>query len=195
MGDTYLHNESHPPNIFKKKYDLSILNSSLHIFISLIGEDIIDFDKQRIKSMNEINYKKLIKKKIRAAALRSLEVKKANQSKIENIIYRNFSPQKYLSNFTNDEVYLLSKLRSKSVSVKENFPGMHSDLLCSLGCGVNENQQHILECQPILARSKIGSILTKVKHSDIYGPIKRQRIAVLVYSDLLKTREECIQQQ
>ena len=160
----------------------------------LIGENINEFDESRIKSMNEAAYKKLIKKKIRTAALKSLEDKKAKQSKKENILYRNLS-QKYLSKFTNDEVCLLAKLRSRNISVKVNFPGMHSDLLCSLGCGINENQQHILECQPILARSKIGSILTKVRHSDIYGPIKRQKIAVLVYADLLKTREECMQQQ
>lgn len=59
----------------------------------LIGENINEFDESRIKSMNEAAYKKLIKKKIRTAALKSLEDKKAKQSKKENILYRNLSSE------------------------------------------------------------------------------------------------------
>ena len=100
-------------------------------------------------------YKKFIKKKVRNAAFEYLHAKKSSQSKIEDISYTNLSVQKYLNSdlFTNDEVYLLSKLRSRNIQMKENFPGMHADLLCSFGCLTDESQQHLLQCKPILEKS------------------------------------------
>ena len=111
-----------------------------------------------------------------------------------NIEYKYLSKQKYLSspNFTDDEVFLLARLRSRNILVKENFSGMYSDTLCSLGCQENETQQHILTCKPILEKSNASEVAKSIEYSDIFGNEKRQKLAVLVYKELLRTRDELL---
>ena len=104
-------------------------------------------------------------------------------------------PQKYLKSekFTNEEVQLLSRLRSRTLSVKDNVKGMHPDIQCSLGCPEIETQKHILECKPLLDKSNSSQVVKTVEYSDIFGNVNRQKLAVVVYAELLKIREELIQ--
>ena len=62
----------------------------------------------------------------------------------------------------------------------------------SLGCLETESQQHLLECKPLVNKSNMKSVIDSMQYSDIFGPEKRQKIAVLVYSELLKIREEIL---
>ena len=92
-------------------------------------------------------YKKFMKKKIKEAAFNFLDNSKKSQSKLHHQEYKSLTAQKFLKSgkFLNEEVYLLSKLKSRNTPV--NFKGLHSDTLCSLGCSENESQQHLLECK------------------------------------------------
>ena len=139
-------------------------------------------------------YKKFIKKKIKDAAFEYLEEDKSSKSKVMNIEYKNLSKQSYLSsaNFTDDEVFLLARLRSRNILVKENFSGMYSDTLCSLGCEENETQQHILTCKPILEKSNASEVAKSVAYGDIFGNETRQKLSVLVFKELLRTRDELL---
>ena len=69
---------------------------------------------------------------------------------------------------------------------------MFSDTLCSLGCHENETQQHILTCKPILEKSNASEIAKSIEYCDIFGSEKRQKVAVLVYTELLRTRDELL---
>ena len=95
----------------------------------LIMEDIGDYDEQTIKSMKFSSYKKFIKKKIREAAFKFLQSDKSSKSKVKDIEYKKLAPQKYIKSnqFTNDEVQLLARLRSRNTSVKDNFSRMHEE--------------------------------------------------------------------
>ena len=76
----------------------------------LIEEEIENFDESTTKSMQLKKYKQFIKKKIKHAAFEYLEKDKSTKSKVKNIEYKNLAKQS--SNFTDDEVFLLARLRS-----------------------------------------------------------------------------------
>ena len=160
----------------------------------LIEEEIENFDESTIKSMQLKKYKQFIKKKIKHAAFEYLEKDKSTKSKVKNIEYKNLAKQSYISssNFTDDEVFLLARLRSRNIVLKENFSGMYSDTLCSLGCHENETQQHILTCKPILEKSNASEVAKSIAYCDIFGTEKRQKLAVLVYKELLRMRDELL---
>jgi predicted XRE-type DNA-binding protein len=160
----------------------------------LINEDIANFDEQKIKTMQLKAYKRFIRKKIRQAAFEYLEADKGQKSKVMDISYKKFSIQKYVTStkFTDEEVYLLSRLRSRNILVKDNFSGMFTDTICSLGCLERETQQHILECKPLVEKSNLRTVLQSMQYSDIFGSEKRQKIAILVFAELLKIRDELL---
>ena len=125
-------------------------------------------------------YKQFIKKKIKHAAFEYLEKDKSTKSKVKNIEYKNLEKQSYMSisNFTDDKVFLLARLRSRNILVKENFSGMYSDTLCSLGCHENETQHHIHTCKPILKKSNTSEVAKSIAYCDIFGTEKGQKVAV-----------------
>ena len=106
-----------------------------------------------------------------------------SRSKVMNIKYSKLATQKYIKSnkFTNQEAYLLSRLRSINIAVKVNFSVMYPDTMCSLGCLETESQQHLLECKPLVEKSNLKSLIGSMQYSDIFGPVKRQIITVLVY--------------
>jgi hypothetical protein len=141
-----------------------------------INEDRASYDAETIGSMNIKAYKKSMKRKVKKAAFEYLEREKSTKSKVMDISYKDLSVQKYIKSqkFSNDEVYLLAKLRSRNISVKANFSGMHDDTLCSLGCQETESQQHILVCKPLLEKSNLSAMTKSIHYNDIFGPEKRQ---------------------
>ena len=113
------------------------------------------YDENFIKSLSKRNMKKLVKKKIRKAAFDYLISEKDKKSKIKGITYKKFKLQKFLTSnlFTNYEVQLLSKLRSRNVDVKSNFKNNFRNLQCSIkNCLEIEDQQHLLRCKPVLKK-------------------------------------------
>ena len=73
------------------------------------------------------------------------------------------------------------------------FPGHLVQLYkCSLGCSENKTQQHILSCKAILEKSALSEVAKSIQYSDIFGNKKRQQVVILVYSELLRTREELL---
>ena len=82
--------------------------------------------------------------------------------------------------FSLEEKYLLSSLRSMCYPAKMNFLKMHKgNLKCSLKCDDDETQLHIFQAfTPILARLDIPHT---VRIKDIYGNIDDQRNAVKIF--------------
>ena len=85
--------------------------------------------------------------------------------------------------FTNCEVKLLNKIRSRNLDLKANFKTKFtfnnvSKLECSLnGCSQIENQSHILECIPIWKKFNEKFKVTKsFQYNDIFSTnIKKQK--------------------
>ena len=90
--------------------------------------------------------------------------------------------QNYLvsDQFSLEEKYLLTSLRSMCYPAKMNFRKMHKgNLKCSLKCDDDETQFHIFQaCTPILTRLDFPHT---VRLPDIYGNINEQRNAVKIF--------------
>ena len=88
--------------------------------------------------MSKNQFKKWVKFRIEKAAFKYLIKEKEKQSKIQHITYSKLEIQNYLKSklFSNDEIEILSKLRSQTINLKANFKKMHFNKVeCSIeGC-------------------------------------------------------------
>ena len=175
-------------------------------FIKLIKQDftLIDkeYDERLLKSMNKKKFKIFIKKKIKESAFKFLVKEKSDKSKVKDIEYNKFEIQKYIVSklFTNYEVELLQKIRSRNLDVKCNFKTRYSTFLeCSLdGCSSQlENQPHLMKCKPIMDIFQEKFTLPRdLKYEHIFSKnVKKQKTITKLFSILLDIREQLLKKQ
>ena len=100
--------------------------------------------------------------------------------------------------FSNYEVEILSKLRSRNIDVKSHFKTKFTfnnieELECSLGCPENEDQQHIHKCKPLIDISKDNS--SNITYNDIFSTVKKQKLATTRFINLLDIRSQLLENQ
>ena len=139
-----------------------------------IGEEVND---EVIKNTDKLSYKKMVKEKVKKAAVKCyIKRKEEKLSKLDKITYNSFMCQPYLScpEFGTKEIKLMGLLRSKCHPSKSNFKKMNQNRIqCSLGCSAEESQFHVFEeCKPIL--DKLG-LNKKIRLDNIYGTLEEQK--------------------
>ena len=115
---------------------------------------------------------------------------------MKQIGYKKLQTQPYIlsENLTNEEVNNLFAIRSRMIKVKMNFPKQHKDNnLCSLGCKVEEDQRHLLECEIILDKMEDKFSLAELEYSDLFGTLTEQVQIAKAFSNILKIREELLE--
>ena len=127
-------------------------------------------------------------------------LKKIKKSKIKGITYKKFKLQNYVTSnlFSNFEVQLLSKLRSRNIDVKSNFKNNFRNLQCSIkNCSEIEDQQHLLRCKPVLRKLDKKQIikLSKVKYSYIFSNTKQQKKLIETIVPILDMRRSLLKEQ
>ena len=139
-----------------------------------------------------------MKKKVKINQLKHLNSLKVKHSKAKFLDCKDVKTAEYLlsSNFTSREKRLLFKLRSKTLDVKQNFPGQNRNSWCS-SCGLfPETQSHLLQCTEITP--KLGYLhgkTSKLNENLVYGNINQQQMIVKIYSDILEVRDNLQQDQ
>ena len=201
----YLH------NILKRK-DNEVISRVYHAqkekplkgdFVELVKSDfdLINekYDENLIRNMSKSKFKKYVKSKISNAVFQFLLTEKEELSKIKTIQYKKFKLQKYFKSnlFSNYEVQILSKLRSRNINVKANFKKQYTfnnieKLECSLGCQEIETQQHLLTCKPLL--NELKDLRSNVSYNDIFSTIKKQKSVVVQYIRLLDARNQLLEE-
>ena len=185
----YLHNilKRKDDEVLKKVYLEQKQNPLEGDFARLVENDfkLINekFDENFIKSISKSKMKKFVKLKIKEAAFKYLIEEKNSKSKVKHIIYKKFKLQKYFSSnsFSNYEVEILSKLRSRNINVKANFKTKFTqnnilNLQCSVpNCVETEDQQHLLKCKPIVEKLNKKYDLNKISYNDIFSNFKKQK--------------------
>ena len=129
--------------------------------------------------------------KMNQAALAFLNSKK--KSKTRDLLYIKLKPQQYITsgNFSEEQQQLLFALRSKMLRVKSNFSGMYKhDKLCSLGCKVQEDEEHLINCKYLVDHMSDSYILADIGLSDVFGTLKEQKQIAEAFVELLKIREK-----
>ena len=111
--------------------------------------------------------------------------------------------QKYIKSplFSNNEIEILSKLRSRNIEVKSNFKNKYTDgngvmnLECSMtGCSETEDQEHLLSCNILINRLGYDP-KNSVKYSDVFSKTRRQKKVVQVYASLLEVRSTILEER
>ena len=90
---------------------------------------------------------------------------------------------------------LLFKLRSKTLDVKANFPGVNRSLWCKT-CGLfTETQGHLLQCPAIVVHLEylVGKT-SKLEEKFVYGKSEQQETIVKIFSDILDIRENLLKE-
>ena len=169
-------------------------------FVKLIEDDfkLINekFDKTKVISMTKNSFKKWVKKRIEKAAFEYLLKEQEKQSKIKDMKYDKFELQQYLKSslFSNYEIEMLAKLRSKMVDVKANFSTKYSNNLeCSIkDCVLEENQEHIMSnCQSI--QNKLKFNIKNVTLNDIFSKsTKKQNNATKKFIKVFEIRDKIL---
>ena len=99
----------------------------------------------------------------------------------------------YLKNsrLSTKQKQLLFKLRSKTLDVKQNFPGQHRDTWCISFGHFPESQKHLLQCPQLVTELAYLSGKTfKPNEKFIYGNLQQQEIIVKIFEDIIEVREK-----
>ena len=141
--------------------------------------------------MSKIDFKKIVKSKMRISVFETLENMKQGHSKVKDIIHSGLLyPQPYLTNpmFTNKQTSLLFNLRSSCVNeFKSNF-FTSSCPVCKTN---SDTQQHALLCGEIKKYMKKEDLvkLSAVAYTDIFSDTKKQLQVTQVFNMIIQTRE------
>ena len=114
-----------------------------------------------------------------------------------NIIYDGLKHQEYIlsDKFSNENVNLLYRLRSRTTDVKGNFKTKFlGNLQCSLGCADDETQEHLLSCKPIIDKLPSRQGAASILYEDLFDS-KKQLVAVNWFSECFEVREELLSSQ
>ena len=111
--------------------------------------------------------------------------------------------QKYLTSnlFSNYEVELLFKLRSRMLDVKSNFKSKFTynnvmNLQCSIvNCYDEESQQHLLFCKPLIEKLHKNYKISNTTYRKIFSKITDQKEVILIYADLIDIRNQILTKQ
>ena len=94
--------------------------------------------------------------------------------------------------FTDIEVNLLHRLRSRSTECKENFKQkyIHTNIRCSLCDVENEDQRHLLSCRVIQQYIRSNNItISKVEYQDLFSQdVRKQKEITTLYLELFQIR-------
>ena len=175
-------------------------------FVKLVESDLqlinLQYNESFFKSMSKNKFKKFIKLKIRNAAFQYLNNERDKKEKVKHIVYKKFKIQNYLksASFSNFEIEILSKLRSRNINVKDNFKSKFThnnvtNLECSIdNCFENENQQHLLKCRPVIEKmDKMYS--SDISYNHIFSNCKKQKKVTEIYVAILDIRNEILKKQ
>ena len=156
----------------------------------------IDISDIEIRSMVPLDYKSMIKEKMRESAFIQLKEMQASHQKGQKIQHENLTcPQEYLltHKLTNNEKSLLFNLRCQSVKgIRQNFSKMYfGDIYCRLCNLAIDSQEHTMQCSEL---KKHVTWNKDVLYENIYGSLDQQVEVTKVISSLLDTRERLLEE-
>ena len=175
-------------------------------FVKLIQKDFElineSYNKSLVKSMNKKHFKKWVKLKIKKAAFNALNEDKESDrnKKIQSIKYKKLKMQSYLKSrlFSNNEIEILFRLRSRTTELKSNFKTKYLDQLqCSVkGCSQEESQEHVFSsCHTLLKllnKQQQNKTTTKYKHI-FSNNTRKQHESVVHFDNIMDIRAKLLQ--
>ena len=182
--------------LIHRVYDTQRNSSSVGDFVRIIDADKlelgIDASDDLILVVSKNVYKSFVKSKVKNNHVKHINNLKKKHSKSKYLSCTQLKVAEYVENtrFTTLEKQLLFRLRSKTLDVKQNFPGQHRNPWCK-SCGLfQETQSHLLQCPELVKCLQYpAGRPSKLNENHVYGNIDQQKVIVQIYSDILEVRE------
>ena len=136
-----------------------------------VRQDLVDFNIQCsfefIESKSAEVFKKLVRRKAKEYALRSLQESKAKHSKMDNVAYTKLECQEYFASnqISNDQKIMIFKCRTRMERFGENFRGGLERVMCPLCMLHLDSQDLCLQCPEV--RKQTNTSGEDIK--EIYG--------------------------
>ena len=202
----YLHSilQKNESEMVRKIYKVQKENPSPGDFSELVRRDCtaieLGMTDDDISKTSKLQFRALVKQKVRAAALNYLKTLQQTHSKMKYLTYNKLELQKYLTSplFNTESRNLLLRLRTRTVSgIKCDFKGVYnSDTTCPVGCGDEDTLQHILACSVLRSHHHSSDISnTNIQFKHIFSAdMNEQKQVTELYRQLLQVRNELISQ-
>ena len=156
----------------------------------------LNMTEEQIKSMNKECFKRIVKVKVEALAMKHLNNVKESHTKTRQLSLTSFSPQQYLlsADLNIEQVQTLYKLRNQMIDVKNNFKSSYKqNMWCRTCLLFPELQQHLMQCDTIVSRLKDIIDFKSLDHSMIFSSRENQENTAKCHTIILKTRTDIIE--
>ena len=94
------------------------------------------------------------------------------------------------SNFSQHNIKLIFKLRTRIIQVKNNFKNGFESLICELCHADEEDQLHLLNCETLLNQCEDLYNDVSVEYGDLFSTTTKQLQPVKLFEKILKVREK-----
>ena len=173
-----------------------VSNDWCELVANVFNEVGLSLSDDQIRQMSRVDYKTLVKGKIRDSAFIHFKEMQAGHKKGKLIEHHNLlKPQLYLTTnlLTNKQVSLLYNLRCQSVwGIKNNFHRQYQDIQCPLCKTEIDSQSHVLLCTVIKKHYRYTQS-ADIHYNMIYGSLEKQVATTILYSSLLEVRNRLLE--
>ena len=183
-----------PSELVRRVFNAQKMNSVKGDWTKLVERYLQEYDIQInekcVENMSKMEFKTIVKNKIRDKVFSKLKQQQEDHTKINNICYSEFKTQGYLKNhmFNNHKAALLFSLRSRTTKdFKANFP-YNAGQMCPAGCIELDTPEHCIICKNIVnEETNVENII----YEDIFSDsVYKQAAVVKLISSLLERRED-----
>ena len=152
---------------------------------------------EEIKKMSQLQFRKLVTRRIKEYSFHYLMNKKEKLDKVRHIKYEKLEIQPYLlpnqdSRKVSDTIQISKftfSLRSRMVQVRENFKNSYESLKCELCSNHDDTQKNLLTCKMLEEPNSL--VRTNPKYQDLFSnnPADQLKISTLIHQKYLRRKE------
>ena len=188
--------------LIRRIYNTQSISNNIGDWVRLVQADKkelgITLTDEEIQGVSKNVFRKFVKKRATLNHLKKLSELKMKHSKSKFLSCSKLEVADYIQNsaLSTAEKMLLFKLRSKTLDVKANFPGVNRSLWCKT-CGLfTETQSHLLQCPAIVVHLKyLFGKTSKLEENFVYGNCEQQETIVKIFTDILEVRENLLEEK
>ena len=169
-------------------------------WIHLVNNDMknTNIKHDSITMSSKLQFKKIVKSKIRHHAFKKLEALKQTHTKVKHINHSNlYKPQLYLTSqlFSEKQIACLFNLRCRSINAfKDNFHSHNKSKcpVCPICNSESDTQEHALQClalQKHMSKSDTEA-LQAIEYTHIFGDTKAQYRVTQIFLTIIYLREK-----
>ena len=155
----------------------------------------IDLDDQEVRKLSKNKFKSYLDHKIFVAVRNWLEKMRLSHSKCKYLPQFSGKPDNYILSkyLSQDEICKFLKLKTRMIKISDNYCNGNPNILCKMCSLFPETQSHLMTCEKI--RKQLEGVIdfSTVDYKFLTGTNSQQETLAKIYTVILKTREDILQ--